>query len=85
MTDEQHPDPQLGTGNPRSELGSDPAQPNAGPVSDGPRSSGTLPHEVGPNRSGSGGSGGAMGEDPDPLEEGSTGESMEELLGSNEG
>lgn len=85
MTDEQHPDVQLGTGSPRSELAADVTEPNAGPPSDGPRSSAALPDDIEPNRSGSGGSGGPMGEDAETSEEGSTGQSMEELLGSNEG
>jgi hypothetical protein len=84
MTDEQRPDTQLGTGSPRSELETEPVQPNADPLSDGPRSSAALSDEIAPNRSGSGGSGGPMGEDADPREEGSTGESLEELLGSRE-
>ena len=84
MTDEQRPDIQLGTGSPRSELDADVTQPDSGPPTDGPRSSAALPDEVTPNRSGSGGSGGPMGEDADPSEEGSTGQSMDELLGRDE-
>jgi hypothetical protein len=84
MTDEQRPDIQLGTGSPRSELDADVTQPDQAPIPTGPRSSDALPDDVEPNRSGSGGSGGPMGEDADPREEGSTGQSMEELLGSDQ-
>jgi hypothetical protein len=84
MTDEQRPDIQLGTGSPRSELDADVTQPDAGPPTDGPPSSAALPDDIEPNRSGSGGSGGPMGEDADPSEEGSTGQSMDELLGGDE-
>lgn len=48
----------------------------------GAESDPALPDDIEPNRSGSGGSGGPMGEDADPSEEGSTGQSMDDLLAS---
>jgi hypothetical protein len=102
MTDEQRPDIQLGTGAPRSELESEPAEPNvagedrptltpmvrndslADPgmvTAVGVGSHPALADEVEPNRSGSGGSGGPVDPDAPAQEEGSGGQSMDQMLG----
>lgn len=76
MTDEQRPDAQLGTGAPRSELESEPVETTVppDPADDQPN----------PNRSGSGGSGASTDPSADAMEEGSTDQSMDELLGGQE-
>ena len=105
MTDEQRPDIQLGTGAPRSELETEPAEPatadperptmtpmvrndslaDPGMVTTlGVGSHPAFADDVEPNRSGSGGSGGPSDPRAPAHEEGSGGQSMDQMLGGDD-